>query len=721
MYYNIVPNIFFCPILIFLLEKTIKAEHFLHTPLYFKKMQSSFVCSVCSLGFINKAQLKYHVRNNHQSSVVVSYNGHSRCIERGSDNEFKCPNCPLASKDPRTMYRHATCILSSNFSTVVTPFEESANPSHDDDTFRFENHAAEILKTNDSGPISITAINQCLSELSLVYDPQNRLIVCTKCPTVLNENFAEHSRKVHSLVIGESFLEKIRSNLSISSFDVSLAFPIPAIPNLPIVFGFQCPTCKWCCNNRKSMAEHYKSHPNNSYVQRSLQSYSRGCCLTLFPVLPPASPEYFDNANVEVSRIVETVSSIVRAPALVPENDRTRNILYTMAGWFTDETEFEDLKELDIHTYFDCPAVFTESSTKLEEYFDNSLKSVGSWDVTHRMDLGRLDKNKPLLPLKTVDSRKRYVTYWSGLVFFALNICSQGLQRYLTPNEAIRTVCGRLLLNFSESSLLELLRLLTQEKITGVQQTENIIPVYLKLTSLRKDFSLQTPEIVSQNGAKLQYLCRVVLYKCAEQSESKSEYLEANKEVLDPSKHYVFSFLTISTGLAQKVNMNAKALPSLVVLERGVSVQVRGSCVQLSKLVQCYAKCLREVHRLVSLLKLGVQTAVILNDLVDNLSDQTENYCFHHRNSKMQRDLEEAILHRVLTEESLGEQYVRERGTASIVLDLGAARQYLEPYDKLMENLILLVHLGSGMPARGTELSTYRILNGKSSPRSVYV
>ena len=111
---------------------------------------------------------------------------------------------------------------------------------------------------------------------------------------------------------------------------------------------------------------------------------------------------------------------------------------------------------------------------------------------------------------------------------------------YLTPSDSIRTVCGRLLLDFSESSLLELLRLLTHEKITGVQQTENLLPLYLRLTSLRKDFSLEAPEIVSQNGAKLQYLCRVVLYKCAEQSGSKSEYLEAYKEVLDPSEALCF-------------------------------------------------------------------------------------------------------------------------------------------------------------------------------------
>ena len=200
-----------------------------------------------------------------------------------------------------------------------------------------------------------------------------------------------------------------------------------------------------------------------------------------------------------------------------------------------------------------------------------------------------------------------------------------------------------------------------------------------------------------------------------------SEYLETNLEFLDPYKHYVFSYLTITTGLAHNVNMNSKALPSLVVVEPGVSVQVRGTNVRLDKVIHCFARCLRLVKRLISLLKLGSNATVKIGELIDNLSDQTENYSFHHSNSKIQRDLEEAILHRVLTDNSLSNQYISEKSAENIVWDQRVARKYLETYDQLMENLVLLVHLGSGMPARGTELSTYRTVNGKSSPRTIYI
>ena len=690
-------------------------------PPVFQKMQSSFVCSVCSLTFVNKGRLDYHFRCHHQVSVTIAMNGQSRTIQRSSDEEFHCLKCLKSSRDPRLMFRHAKCFLDESSSNTVNTVPIPESSSAEEEVIGNEPALAGNLELSQHETDPIAAIHERLSRCFLAYDSSNKLMVCTKCPMVLGENFLEHSRTMHSKIVNPDLAEKISTYLPILSFQITLDFPIPAIPYLSIVQGFQCPTCHWCCANKKSMTEHYKSHSNNAYLQLSVQSVSRGCCLTFFPVVTPESPDSGETVHVEVQRIIEAVSSVARVPSLMPENDKTRNILYTTAGWFTDEMEFEDLKILDIHSYFECPVLFEKYRPAVEKYFHDVLASVGSWDVIHRMDLGRLDKHKPLMSLKTVDARKRYAAYWSELVFFALNVCTNGLQRYLTPSDAIRNVCGQLLFEFSETSLLELLRLLTHEKICGVQQTENLLPVFLRLTCLRKDYSLEAPEIVSQNGAKLQYLCRVVIYKCAELSGDKAQYLETNQDILDPQKHYVFSFLTITTGLAQKVNLNTKALPSLVVVEPGVSVLVRGSNVQLEKVVHCYAKCLQEVKRLVGLLKLGVACSVKLPDFVDDLSNQIENYSFHHRNSKVQRDLEEVILYRVLTEESLSEQYIAEKNSESLVWNIASARKYLEIYDKLMENLVLLVHLGSGMPARGSELSTYRTVNGKSSPRTVYI
>jgi hypothetical protein len=46
-------------------------------------------------------------------------------------------------------------------------------------------------------------------------------------------------------------------------------------------------------------------------------------------------------------------------------------------------------------------------------------------------------------------------------------------------------------------------------------------------------------------------------------------------------------------------------------------------------------------------------------------------------------------------------------------------RRYLSNHSSLMENILFLVHLTSGMPGRATELATYTIANGASVCRAV--
>ena len=48
------------------------------------------------------------------------------------------------------------------------------------------------------------------------------------------------------------------------------------------------------------------------------------------------------------------------------------------------------------------------------------------------------------------------------------------------------------------------------------------------------------------------------------------------------------------------------------------------------------------------------------------------------------------------------------------------ATKYLAMYDEFVQHVIVLIHIGAGMPARGTELETYRLRNGPSTSRNVF-
>lgn len=59
------------------------------------------------------------------------------------------------------------------------------------------------------------------------------------------------------------------------------------------------------------------------------------------------------------------------------------------------------------------------------------------------------------------------------------------------------------------------------------------------------------------------------------------------------------------------------------------------------------------------------------------------------------------------------------RGGAAVDEDTGEVRRYLSQHSALMEDILFLVHLTSGMPGRATELATYTIANGASAGRAV--
>lgn len=299
-------------------------------------MQNSFSCSICSLSFVNKAKLKYHVRCYHQASVTISLNSQSKVVERSNDEQFHCLKCNKSSRDPRSIYRHTACFFNVPSHTPTSAPAISDSSSTEEEILESDPAPLEVAELSLSRPLSIVTINEYLLGFRLAYDPMNEVMICTQCCIILNDDYVEHARKIHSKVVHQELVQFISSHCPVSNFQVNPAFPIPALPYLPIVQGFQCPSCKWCCTLRRTMGEHYsKVHANNSYVQLSLQSISRGCCSTFFPVFSTPRPAVTEENFPDVSRIIEAVSAVARTPSLVPENDKTRNILYTTAGWFT--------------------------------------------------------------------------------------------------------------------------------------------------------------------------------------------------------------------------------------------------------------------------------------------------------------------------------------------------------------------------------------------------
>ena len=48
------------------------------------------------------------------------------------------------------------------------------------------------------------------------------------------------------------------------------------------------------------------------------------------------------------------------------------------------------------------------------------------------------------------------------------------------------------------------------------------------------------------------------------------------------------------------------------------------------------------------------------------------------------------------------------------------ASAYLQTYTEHLKNMLIAIHIGSGMPARSTEIETYRLQDGRSTKGNVF-
>lgn len=88
-------------------------------------------------------------------------------------------------------------------------------------------------------------------------------------------------------------------------------------------------------------------------------------------------------------------------------------------------------------------------------------------------------------------------------------------------------------------------------------------------------------------------------------------------------------------------------------------------------------------------------------------------------NATTNQNTRSKLLYHVLNDAELRGEFFHDTSTLTIKPD--RTKFWLDRYDRLQELTLSYMHLTSGMPARATELESYKLCNGPSAQRSVYV
>ncbi|KAG2136422.1 hypothetical protein DEU56DRAFT_756330 [Suillus clintonianus] len=254
---------------------------------------------------------------------------------------------------------------------------------------------------------------------------------------------------------------------------------------------------------------------------------------------------------------------------------------------------------------------------------------------------------------------------------------------------------------------------------------------YLIVSHLLLDGTFELPSNIVPNLSCIQFCMRAVgvqeAYNHAldadEAAEGLLSYYQTNlKEVLTEGHRYPFTTLREEMHLLSAMAHSETRLPSLLWNEDHTVLQVDGSPFIVASLRDMIRAQLARANELLESLCEGLDMkdydACLKKHLDpknathwprDPLRKQTDGYSFLSDTDNPFRAFQSDLMKQIVETPDIFEKYHQ----ASIA-------RWFAQLAELHDLTFCLVHITSGGPARGTELETYRLINTRESPRTLY-
>lgn len=193
------------------------------------------------------------------------------------------------------------------------------------------------------------------------------------------------------------------------------------------------------------------------------------------------------------------------------------------------------------------------------------------------------------------------------------------------------------------------------------------------------------------------------------------------EEILKPVVSDRFSAFYLVVWIKKTVVASEKDLPPNLVpgVEDGVVI-VNGQPVSRENIRLAYSHLLSEAEALQESLLLGANADFDLAEVIDTRATLRGAMIQPSADSVRSDEIRQRILLRVEGDEELRGEWLDVNNAGQPQLRSRKAMDFLESYAKYLEMLVPLVHIGGGMPARGTELVPYRICDTGNGDRSVF-
>ncbi len=164
------------------------------------------------------------------------------------------------------------------------------------------------------------------------------------------------------------------------------------------------------------------------------------------------------------------------------------------------------------------------------------------------------------------------------------------------------------------------------------------------------------------------------------------------------------------------VALNERHLPLVVWDPEHKEIAIRGRTIPLAKIPIAYNEVMDQAQSLFQWLTQGIETALTFpySNIVDDLNDSTPGHSF------LKTQFLEQYRFRSITNLLQNPNYVLGVAEGNVEWNRVTTGEWMKKAQELNACLLFLIHLGSGQPARGTEVLSMLFRNMQNVHRSIF-
>lgn len=216
------------------------------------------------------------------------------------------------------------------------------------------------------------------------------------------------------------------------------------------------------------------------------------------------------------------------------------------------------------------------------------------------------------------------------------------------------------------------------------------------------------------------YLCRLAVMRYVDLLPEEERRYEIRRApgLVTVDNYNVFSTLCQLTALAKTDAESRPRPPAIQKLGDG-QFKILATTAEACKgdFIDTFSEATRAVGSSIEKLLMGLRPPESFPDLYEDLGDVSNGFRFRaHKHPATAKLMEDALMHHVIGSDPLYKRFFDGQGK----MIRSAVEELIRDYDEYMEAMLMVVHLGSGLPARATELASLQRINGPSSKRGMF-